>query len=1226
MKKDYPNRVPKIFVSNIGMYRQKSQPNKVIRKTAGVFQYTVVSAVYNVAPYLNDYFNSLIKQTLLFKKHIHLILVDDGSTDDSAKIIQQWQQRFPDNIQYVYKENGGQASARNLGLQFVQTPWVTFIDPDDFVSENYFETVDVFLRKNNDVGLVSCSLILYYENEQKITDNHPLKYRFADGNVILSASDLKNHMQLSASTAFFRMQNIQATHISFDETLKPNFEDTKFVTQYILHNQEITVAFITKNGYFFRKHANNFSIPDDIWQNPLLFSCVLEQGCLAILQETQHKLGKVPEYIQRIIVYHMIWYFKRAINQKQALLHLNEAQQRHFFELCNQIFAYIEDNTIMRFNLAGAWALHKIGLLGLFKNRQSPYYFGYAERYDNKKKQILLSYYSHFPVSARWFIDGQEVFPAYQKTLPYMFMDKLFVTEQRVWLPCSAQGTLTLFINGKQSEITFNKKRFKELSLAMVDEWHQQMANIKNRSWILMDRDNQADDNAEHLYRYVRQYYPEQEMYFALNRDSTDWERLEQEGFNLLAFGSREFEYKLRVCDKLISSHTTPYVTNYFGDNSMQYKDFVFLQHGVTHNNLSSGLNSKKIARFITTSLVEYHSIVDDDSPYKYGKKEVVLTGFPRHDRLLAHNQTDTKQILIMPTWRKFLVGGFVSRDSSLRTYNSEFMQSNYAQHWHGFLYNPILKQLHTQGYQIVFALHPNLQEYADEFTLPDFIKPYHYADGSIQTLFQQSSIMITDYSSVAFEMAYLQKAVLYYQFDYDEVFNQGKHSYQKGYFDYERDGFGAVAYDETNLVSQLLLLVQNHDQPSETHLQRMKNTFAFRDTQNCERVYQAIVALDKAEHVDERAALWQAITQAEQQNDFQAASERVVAFLTQYGDTLNSTEYAAQQNRLLHLWYVNKKYANILAYLTEHGDVPNAEYWQVKANWQLGQGKYFSRFFAQNDIGNVSDKWQALLGAAYYQDEISWQVLCKQAQNWLPETHHILLTIAEFIIKEQYPKSLKAIEQAIAQLDFSDRQVLKLEIMASYLCMRMNDLNQAHRYLERDIKQYGVSPCCRIAVARLRHLRGQNDVVFKQINWALDEHLAFMPEDLVPPYLQELVVQGNEEAAQYWLTQFAAKYPDSLPILHYQAEKLHRAQAWQALVHLLSNRPIHDDERLVYWYVAACCHLQQLDKAQAAFAQIDTVDLFHYWKMLAEIAEANQDKALLWQCLNRQMMILQAK
>lgn len=1218
-------KYPKIIRSNIGMYRKSIQPNHLIKKNTGAFQYTVVSAIYNVAPYLDDYFSSLIKQTLFFKKHIHLILVDDGSTDDSAKIIQQWQRRFPDNIQYVYKENGGQSSARNLGLQFVQTEWVTFIDPDDFVSENYFETVDVFLRKNIDVGLVSCPYIFYYENEQKIKDTHPLKYRFANGDTILPAADLKNHMQLSVNSAFFRTQYIQAACISFDENLKPTFEDAKFVTQYILRNQETSVAFITHNSYFYRKRADASSTLDGSWQNPLMFSGVLEHGCLAVLQEAQHRLGKVPEYIQRIALYHIIWYFKRIINKAHSLSHLNLEQQNHFFAWLNQLFAHIEDGTIMRFNLAGAWALHKIGFLGLFKNQHPPYYFGYAEHYDRHKKQILLSYYSHLPVSVRWFVDGCEVFPVHQKTLPHWFMDKLFVTEQRVWLPCAEQGTLTLFINGKQSEITFNKKRYKELPLSVVDEWYRQMANVKNRSWVLMDRDIQADDNAEHLYRYVRQHYPEQEMYFTLNRDSADWARLAQEGFNLLAFGTREFERKLRVCDKIISSHADAYVVNYFGDNSLQYKDFVFLQHGVIKDDLSSWLNGKKIAQFITTTLPEYHSIVNDDSPYKLGQKEVALTGLPRHDRLLAHNQIHTKQILIMPTWRKFLVGnsGF---SGSKRAYNPEFMQSSYAQNWHGFLHNPILKELNEQGYQIVFALHPQLQEYADEFSLPEFIQLYCYSEGNIQALFQQSSIMITDYSSVAFEMAYLHKAVLYYQFDYDEVFNQGKHLYQKGYFDYERDGFGAVAYDEASLVSALLCLVQNHDKPSETHLQRMKNTFAFRDGQNCERVYQAIVALDKPEHIDERTALWQAIEQAEQQNDFQAASERVAAFLTQYGDSLNQAEYAAQQNRLLHLWYAHKKYAHILNYLTAHTDVPNAEYWQVKANWQLGQGQSFSRFFAQNDVGNESDKWAALLAAAFYQDDASWQILCAQAQNWLPETHSILLTIAEFIITEQYPESLKAIEQAITKLAFSDRQVLQLEIMAAHLCMRMNDLNQAHRYLERDIKQYGVTPCCRIAVARLRHLKGQNDVVFKQINWALDEHLAFMPDDLVLPYVQELATQGNEEAAQYWLAQFAAKYPNNLPILRHQAEKLYRAQDWQTLMNLLSHRAIYDDARLVYWYVAACCRLQQLDKAQAAFAQANHADSFHYWKMLAEIAEANQDKTLLWQCLNRQMMILQTQ
>jgi glycosyltransferase involved in cell wall biosynthesis len=58
----------------------------------------------------------LVNQTLDFKKHIFLVLVDDGSPDNSAEIIKKWQKQYPDNITYVKKENGGQASARNFGV------------------------------------------------------------------------------------------------------------------------------------------------------------------------------------------------------------------------------------------------------------------------------------------------------------------------------------------------------------------------------------------------------------------------------------------------------------------------------------------------------------------------------------------------------------------------------------------------------------------------------------------------------------------------------------------------------------------------------------------------------------------------------------------------------------------------------------------------------------------------------------------------------------------------------------------------------------------------------------------------------------------------------------------------------------------------------------------------------------------------------------------------------
>ncbi|MBZ7989990.1 glycosyltransferase family 2 protein, partial [Campylobacter sp. RM12635] len=117
--------------------------------------YTIVSAVYNVEKYLDDFFTSIINQSIEFEKSIFLIMVDDGSTDNSANIIKRYQKLYPNNITYIYKENGGQASARNLGLKYVKTTWVTFADPDDFLDKDFFKNIDIEVSKNKNLAMLS---------------------------------------------------------------------------------------------------------------------------------------------------------------------------------------------------------------------------------------------------------------------------------------------------------------------------------------------------------------------------------------------------------------------------------------------------------------------------------------------------------------------------------------------------------------------------------------------------------------------------------------------------------------------------------------------------------------------------------------------------------------------------------------------------------------------------------------------------------------------------------------------------------------------------------------------------------------------------------------------------------------------------------------------------------------------------------------------------------------
>ncbi|ELZ6623726.1 CDP-glycerol glycerophosphotransferase family protein [Campylobacter coli] len=829
---------PKLFFKDAiekKLLHLNSTYNKYLpKKHKGFTQYAIISAVYNVEKYLDDYFKSIINQRLDFKKNIFMILVDDGSTDNSAQIIKKYQKKYPKNIVYLYKENGGQASARNLGLKYMQEndyqiPWVTFTDPDDFLDRNYFYEVDKFLatHKANDICMIGCNVIFYYEKQKLYKDNHALNFKFKNGIQVKENYNLDSFIQLSAASCFMNIGYLDK--LLFDEKLKPNFEDAKFINEYLLDNINLKSAFLPTVKYFYRKREDGNSTLDNSNKYSDLYLLVSRRGCLKLLQE--NKFYNI--FIQNVCLYHFFWQIKTLVNSPEKLSFMSESEKQRYLELLDQNFSYIDKNTIMEFNLAGCWFFHKIGILNCFKNEKPPFQIAYIEDYDPYKEQILLTYYTGDDENIESiFVDGEEVHVDYEKIVEYDFLDRAFYYQKRLWvhIPKNAKDKLEMFINDEQSMIGKYDEYF--LNIKNIRQEFQKRLP-KSNIWLLMDRDYEADDNAEHLYRYIMQNHPEQEIVFALRKESLDWERLEKEGFNLVEFGSLEFERIIKKASKVISSHADGYLTRYITSK----QQFIFIQHGVIPNDLSKWLNSKKIDLFVTSTKAEYKSIANDYNRYKFGKKEVVLTGLARHDALLKNNQCNARQIIIMPTWRANIVG--VALGSSKRGLQSDFTQSEYFQKWNLLLNSNILQKLcEKYDYTIVFNPHPNIIPYLKDFNIPSYVKIANHNE-SLQELFCNSSLMITDYSSVAFEMAYLNKPVIYYQFDHEEFFNS--HTLQKGYFDYKKDGFGPVVEDEESLLKELENLLQNDCNPFGIYKDNIDSTFAFKDGKCCERIYKVI-------------------------------------------------------------------------------------------------------------------------------------------------------------------------------------------------------------------------------------------------------------------------------------------------------------------------------------------------------------------------------------------------
>ncbi|EFK9840064.1 glycosyltransferase [Campylobacter coli] len=829
---------PKLFfkdaIEKKSLWLNNTYKKYLPKKYKGFSQYVIISAVYNVEKYLDDYFKSIINQRLDFKKNIFMILVDDGSTDNSANIIKKYQKKYPKNIVYIYKENGGQASARNLGLKYMQenhykTPWVTFTDPDDFLDRNYFYEVDKFLatHQDDDICMIGCNIIFYYEKQKIHKDNHPLNFKFKSGVQVKENYNLDSFIQLSAASCFMNIGYLDK--LLFDEKLKPNFEDAKFINEYLLKNINLKSAFLPTVKYFYRKRGEGNSTLDNSNKYSDLYLLVSRRGCLKLLQE--NKFYNI--FIQSVCLYHFVWQIKFLINSPEKLYFMDKDEKQRYLELLDENFSYIDNDTIMKFNLASCWFFHKVGILNCFKNEKPPFQIAYIEDYDPYKEQILLTYYTGDDEDIESIlVDEEEVYVDYKKIVKYDFLDRVFCYQKRLWvhIPKNAKDKLKMFINDEQSMIGKYDEYF--LNIKNIRQEFQKRLP-KSNIWLLMDRDYEADDNAEHLYRYIMQNHPEQKIVFALRKESLDWERLEKEGFNLVEFGSLEFERIIKKASKVISSHADGYLTRYITSK----QQFIFIQHGVIPNDLSKWLNSKKIDLFVTSTKAEYKSIANDYNRYKFGKKEVALIGLARHDALLKNNQCNTRQIVIMPTWRANIVG--VALGSSKRGLQSDFTQSEYFKKWNLLLNSNILQKLcEKYDYTVVFNPHPNIMPYLKEFNIPSYIKIASQNE-SLQKLFCNSSLMITDYSSVAFEMAYLNKPVIYYQFDHEEFFSS--HTLQKGYFDYKKDGFGPVVEDEESLLKELENLLQNDCNPFGIYKDNIDSTFAFKDGKCCERIYKVI-------------------------------------------------------------------------------------------------------------------------------------------------------------------------------------------------------------------------------------------------------------------------------------------------------------------------------------------------------------------------------------------------
>lgn len=347
--------------------------------------------------------------------------------------------------------------------------------------------------------------------------------------------------------------------------------------------------------------------------------------------------------------------------------------------------------------------------------------------------------------------------------------------------------------------------------------------------WLIGERPHQAEDNGYAFYKYCREHYPKRKIFYVIEKNSKHASKIRKLG-NLIDHSSLRHKAFLLAAQKYISAWTTnesllPRAKKEFlksFKSHVQSKTHICLQHGVIIHNISPYLQKEIYdVDAIIASTQSEKEIIKNTLGYK--DDEVWVTGLARFDSLVGPKPK--KEILLMPTWRRYL-----SNQEEVFFYYSE-----YFQHYRSLLKNKRLHELlEKHGYTLNFYLHNEMQKFEKMFfEETETIRFFNRDNAFVSDLLKSSSMLLTDYSSVSTDIVYMNKPVIYYQFDL-------YHNHHTEVEEIKYSDLGHVVKTEDEVIS-LLEKVLNSGINEDDLVTRNDEFFEHVDQQNCERIFNKI-------------------------------------------------------------------------------------------------------------------------------------------------------------------------------------------------------------------------------------------------------------------------------------------------------------------------------------------------------------------------------------------------
>ena len=360
----------------------------------------------------------------------------------------------------------------------------------------------------------------------------------------------------------------------------------------------------------------------------------------------------------------------------------------------------------------------------------------------------------------------------------------------------------------------------------------------RKKIWLVYEKFcSMAQDNGYYFFKYCMEELPENErkkIFYILDKNSTDWDKVEKYKKQIIPFMSFKHILYTMVAKMYIASDSKKHLyiwrakPNFISQRISKHK-ILFLQHGVTALKKVDGIfgnkGSSPMTYFTTTSEFEQNIVLKN---FKYKKGNAPILGFTRWD-VLENTATDTEKIILaMPTWRSWLEEKSVD----------EFVKSDYYHNYMKLLSsNRLAEILKKNNVKLIFYIHPKFKDYIGEFNVGgEHIELIPFGSEPLNEIIKKCHMLITDYSSVCWDVYYLGKPVLFYQFDYD-MYDQAHGSY----LDMEQELFGERYTEYEDLLLGIEKQIKNNFTEEQKYKELRNHYFTYIDNENSKRTYQYI-------------------------------------------------------------------------------------------------------------------------------------------------------------------------------------------------------------------------------------------------------------------------------------------------------------------------------------------------------------------------------------------------